>query len=86
MRRSLDDICHERSFLSISETTSPRPVAQEPAPINDVRKSVEIAPPNGNINNNENDDTVQRKSSRLTKLSLLFVMGTRFPIKVGEIS
>ena len=67
MRRSPDDICDEQSFLSIPETTTPRPVAQEPAPSNDVRKSVETAPPSGNINNTENNNTAQRKSSRVTK-------------------
>ena len=67
MRQSLDDICDEPSFLSTPETTSPRLVSQEPTPINDVRKSVETAPPNGNINNIENDNTPQQKSSRLTK-------------------
>ena len=67
MRRSPNDICDERSFMSIPETTTPRPVAQKPASINDLRKSVETAPPSGNINNTENNNTAQRKSSRLTK-------------------
>ena len=65
MRQSLDNICDEQAFLSIPETTSPRLVSQESAPINDVKKSVETAPPN--INNTENDNTAQRKSSRSTK-------------------
>ena len=67
MRRSPDKICDEQSFLSIPETITPRPVAQEPAPINDVRKSVKTAPPSGNMNNTENNNTAQRKSNRLTK-------------------
>ena len=67
MRRSPDDICNEQSILSILETATPRPVAQEPTSINDVRKSVESAPPSGTINNTENNNTAQRKSSRLTE-------------------
>ena len=42
--RSPDDICNEQSFLSILETATPRPVAQEHTSINEVRKSVEPIP------------------------------------------
>ena len=85
MRLSLDDTCHEQIFSSIRETKSLRPVSQEFALIRDIRKFVEIAPPNGNINNTEDDDRAQQRSSRLIKGAHPVCYGYVFSHKGGKI-